>query len=136
MNLLLSINKNLEISVGNAFLIALIAMAIIMALLVSIMLLIYLMAFVLKKGGIAKGKLDGKIADAMAKIKKNKKASKDAAEEESSEAALDLAPGSCGKVKLHDVPDRDAAMIMAIVADKLQKPMNELRFISIKEIKD
>ena len=31
---------------------------------------------------------------------------------------------------------RDAAMIMAIVADSLGKPLNELRFISIKEVKD
>ena len=46
------------------------------------------------------------------------------------------APGSAGEVKLFDVPDKEAAMIMAIVADKLQKPLNELRFISIKEVKD
>lgn len=45
------------------------------------------------------------------------------------------APGSAGEVKIHDVPDREAAMIMAIVADKLRKPLNELRFKSIKEIK-
>lgn len=45
------------------------------------------------------------------------------------------APGSAGEVKLFDVPDKEAAMIMAIVADKLQKPLNELRFISIKEVK-
>ena len=47
-----------------------------------------------------------------------------------------FAPGSAGEVKLHDVPDRTAAMLMAIVADKLGKPLNELRFISIREIKD
>ena len=46
-----------------------------------------------------------------------------------------LAPGSAGHVKLYDVPDKEAAMIMAIVADKLQKPLNELHFISIKEVK-
>lgn len=45
------------------------------------------------------------------------------------------APGSAGHIKLHDVPDREAAMIMAIVADKMQKPINELHFISIKEVK-
>ena len=45
------------------------------------------------------------------------------------------APGSAGHVKLYDVPDKDAAMIMAIVADKMQKPINELHFISIKEVK-
>ena len=47
-----------------------------------------------------------------------------------------FAPGSAGEVKLHDVPDRTAAMLMAIVADKMGKPLNELRFISIREIKD
>ena len=45
------------------------------------------------------------------------------------------APGSAGKLKLYDTPDRDAAMIMAIVANKMGKPQNELRFISIKEVK-
>ena len=44
------------------------------------------------------------------------------------------APGSAGKLKLHNVEPKTAAMVMAIVADKLQKPINELRFISIKEV--
>ena len=48
----------------------------------------------------------------------------------------ELAPGSAGEVKIYDTDPRDAAMIMAIVADKLQKPLNELRFISIKEVKE
>ena len=46
-----------------------------------------------------------------------------------------LAPGSAGEVKLYDTDPRDAAMIMAIVANKLDKPLNELRFRSIKEVK-
>ena len=46
-----------------------------------------------------------------------------------------LAPGSAGDVKIYDTDPRDAAMIMAIVADKLDKPLNELRFRSIKEVK-
>lgn len=45
------------------------------------------------------------------------------------------APGSCGEVKLFDVPDKTAAMLMAITADKLGEPLNTLRFISIKEVK-
>ena len=44
------------------------------------------------------------------------------------------APGTAGEVKLFDVPDREAAMIMAIVANKMGKPLNELRFKSIKEV--
>ena len=46
-----------------------------------------------------------------------------------------LAPGSAGQLKLYDTPPKTAAMIMAIVADKMGKPLNELRFISIKEVK-
>ena len=51
-------------------------------------------------------------------------------------AAPVAAPGSAGPVKLYDVPPKTAAMIMAIVANQMGKPLNELRFISIKEVKD
>ncbi len=44
------------------------------------------------------------------------------------------APGSAGGIKLYDTPERDAAMVMAIVADAMGKPLNELRFLSIKRI--
>ncbi|MBE7002645.1 MAG: hypothetical protein E7421_08190 [Ruminococcaceae bacterium] len=44
------------------------------------------------------------------------------------------APGSAGGVKLHNVEPKTAAMLMAIVANKMGKPINELRFISIKEV--
>ena len=40
-----------------------------------------------------------------------------------------------GEFKRFDVPDKEAAMIMAIVADQMGKPLNELRFKSIKEVK-
>lgn len=46
-----------------------------------------------------------------------------------------VAPGSAGEIKLYTVPDKTAAIVMAIVADSLHKPLNELRFISIKEVK-
>ena len=52
-----------------------------------------------------------------------------------SEASKPTAPGTAGQLKLHDVEPRTAAMLMAIVADKMGKPINELRFISIKEVK-
>jgi Na+-transporting methylmalonyl-CoA/oxaloacetate decarboxylase gamma subunit len=51
------------------------------------------------------------------------------------EAPKAVAPGTAGDLKLHDVEPKTAAMLMAIVADKLGKPLNELRFISIKEVK-
>ena len=50
--------------------------------------------------------------------------------------AAPAAPGSAGPVKLYDTPPKTAAMIMAIVANQMGKPLNELRFISIKEVKD
>ena len=50
-------------------------------------------------------------------------------------APAPTAPGAAGGVKLHDVEPKTAAMIMAIVADRMGKPLNELRFISIKEVK-
>ena len=46
------------------------------------------------------------------------------------------APGSAGDLKLYDTDPKDAAIIMAIVADSLGKPINELRFKSIKEVKE
>ena len=52
------------------------------------------------------------------------------------EAPKAVAPGSAGQLKLHDVEPKTAAMLMAIVADKMGKPLNELRFISIREVKD
>ena len=46
------------------------------------------------------------------------------------------AKGAAGKLKLYDTDPKDAAMIMAIVADATGKPLNELRFLSIREIKE
>ena len=50
------------------------------------------------------------------------------------ETAAPVAPGSAGDLKLYNVEPRTAAMLMAIVADKMGKPLNELRFISIREV--
>ena len=55
--------------------------------------------------------------------------------EETAPVADVPAPGTAGELKLYDTPPKTAAMIMAIVADKMGKPLNELRFISIKEVK-
>lgn len=51
-------------------------------------------------------------------------------------AKVPAAAGTAGELKLYDTDPRDAAMVMAIVADKLGKPLNELRFKSIREVKD
>lgn len=79
-------------------------------------------------------------------IAKDKKAAENAAAAKSVISAVPVvaaapaaepavAPGSAGQLKLHDVEPKVAAMLMAIVADKMGKPLNELRFISIKEVK-
>ena len=64
----------------------------------------------------------------------SKKAEDPIVEESVPEAPAPTAPGSAGELKLHNVEPKTAAMLMAIVADKLGKPLNELRFISIKEV--
>lgn len=46
----------------------------------------------------------------------------------------EIASGSCGGIKLYNVDERSAAIVMAIVADELNTPLCELRFLSIKEI--
>ena len=54
--------------------------------------------------------------------------------EETPAAEAPTAPGAAGQLKLYNVEPKTAAMVMAIVADKMGKPINELRFISIKEV--
>ena len=73
----------------------------------------------------------------VAKDKKKKEAAQvvEAPAPQPEAAPAPTAPGSAGGIKLHDVEPKTAAMLMAIVADKMGKPLNELRFISIKEVK-
>ena len=73
-------------------------------------------------------------------VAKEKRAAKKAAAaapapEAVAEVPQPTAPGTAGQLKIYDVEPKTAAMLMAIVADKLGKPLNELRFISIKEVK-
>lgn len=96
--------------------------------LIILMIVLYIIAAVFKKKDAA-AKNAAKIADSA------KGSDAKATETAPAKAAVKLAPGSAGHVKLYDVPDKEAAMIMAIVADKMQTPLNELRFISIKEVK-
>lgn len=44
------------------------------------------------------------------------------------------APGTLGTVDLFTVPDKTAAMLMAIVADSADIPLSELKFLSIREV--
>jgi len=44
------------------------------------------------------------------------------------------ASDSYGELRLHNVQEQEAAMIMAIVAHELQVPLNTLRFCEIREV--
>ena len=41
---------------------------------------------------------------------------------------------SAGTVKRYDVPDKTAALLMAIVAEASSIPLQELRFLSIRDV--
>lgn len=115
-------NEAKDISIADAGITAVFGYAVVFAGLLILMIVLYC------TGAIFKAK------DAKAKAAKEAE-SKAAKNTPAPAAEKALAPGSAGHVKLFDVPDKEAAMIMAIVADKMQKPLNELHFISIKEVK-
>ncbi len=115
-----------KLSIGESGATAIFGYLVVFCGLALLMTLIYIMGAIF----IAKDKKAKAAAEAA------KAAEAPAAETEAPKAAqAKLAPGSAGHIKLFDVPDKEAAMIMAIVADKMQKPLNELHFISIKEVK-
>lgn len=108
-----------NISIGNAGVIALLGYLVVFFGLVLLMVVIMIM---------------GKIM--VAQAKKAQAAVEAEAPETPAPVPKEPAPGSAGELKLYDTDPRDAAMIMAIVADTLGKPLNELRFKSIREVKD
>ncbi len=77
--------------------------------------------------------LMGKAFQAKKKVPKEEPAPAPVAAAPAAPAQPD-APGTAGQLKLYNTPPKTAAMLMAIVADKMGKPLNELRFISIKEV--
>ena len=110
-------NDLINISVGDAAMTALLGYSVVF---IGIIMLMILVMFV---------------GDLMFKSAK-RKAAKAPAAAPAAPAAPAAAPGTAGELKLYDTDPRDAAMVMAIVADKLGKPINELRFKSIREVKD
>ena len=110
-------NDLINISVGDAAMTALLGYAVVF---IGIIMLMILVMFV---------------GDLMFRSAK-RKAAKAPATAPATPAAPAAAPGTAGELKLYDTNPRDAAMVMAIVADKLGKPLNELRFKSIREVKD
>ena len=111
-------NDLINISVGDAAMTALLGYAVVF---IGIIMLMILVMFV---------------GDLMFKSAKRKAAKAPAAAPAVAPAAPAAASGADGELKLYDTDPRDAAMVMAIVADKLGKPLNELRFKSIREVKD
>lgn len=119
-------DKGDKLSISDAAVTAVFGYAVVFAGLLILMIVLYC------TGAYFKSK------DAKEKAEKTAEAAssaKNSANTASAAPTAPVAPGSAGHVKLFDVPDKEAAMIMAIVADKMQKPLNELHFISIKEVK-
>lgn len=119
-------DKGDKLSIPDAAVTAVFGYAVVFAGLLILMIVLYCTGAYFKSKD-AKGKAE-KAAEAAS-------SAKNSANTASAAPAAPVAPGSAGHVKLFDVPDKEAAMIMAIVADKMQKPLNELHFISIKEVK-
>ena len=102
-----------------------VGIAITIAVLAFLMGFVYLLAFIIRKIEAS--------GFSLASLIKKKKVSEEVS---SPETLPEKASGSAGEVALNDVPPATAAMLMAIVADEMQTPINELKFISIKEIKE
>ena len=117
-----------NIGIGDAAIVALLGYAVVF------FGLILLMCVIICMGKVFMAK-DKKAAAKVAAAKEVLASVPVAAPAAAAPAAPVLAPGTAGQLKLHDVEPKTAAMIMAIVADTMGKPLNELRFISIKEVK-
>ena len=114
---LLLAGTRFEISGGDALLISLAGVLLIMVSLALLIGVIFLMKWILK------------MFLPMSKLKAQAEATTAPAKKQ-----VEYAKGSCGDLCLNNVSERDAAMVMAIVADQLQQPLNQIRFKSIKEI--
>lgn len=138
MNILLCsiIDKN-EFDVVDALLLAVIGIAIVFIVLIALMLVITLVGKILDGSEKAKQKhpeWGQKVADIKAKLMFWKKPQD--ADAEASEPAGEAAVGSCGELKLINTTERDAAMIMAIVANEMGEDLNKLHFKCIKQIEN
>lgn len=136
--ILCALDKEAKLGVVDALLLAIIGIVIVFIVLIALMLLVSLVGKIfdgsekLQKEHPEWGE---KIASCKAKLmfwKKEKP--EEAAPVE--EAPKELANGTCGELTLINCEERDAAMIMAIVADSLNTPLNELRFKSIKRVEE
>ena len=120
--MLLSLFGGSDMALGDGLVMSLLGISIVF------LVLAFLMLFI--------GVMSRAITGAKAAPKKAEAPAAPAAPAAAPVAAPELAKGSCGTVKTFGVDDRTAAMLMAIVADKMQKPLNEIRFISMHEIQE
>lgn len=118
-----------KMKVPESLLLSIVGFVLIMAVLSILMLCIYAMSKILKE-------TDGLTVKSLIKKVFGKKEEEvtTVQEEKGLEAPPITASGTAGEIKLHSVEPGVAAMLMAIVADELKTPLNELRFISIKEV--
>ncbi len=129
------LNKTDPLKVTDALLLALIGTVVVFIVLILLMLIVMLVGKIFDGSEKLKEKhpeWNDKVQNLKAKMtfwKKDKK-------EESETVEQPLAKGTCGELKLINTNERDAAMIMAIVADQTDTPLNELRFKSIKRVED
>ena len=131
------LNRDDPMTPVNALILAAIGIAVVFLVLIVLMLIIWVMG----KAFDGSEKLKEKHPEWGEKLQKAKAKmmfwKKDKKEPEIAENGVnDTANGTCGELKLINVEERDAAMIMAIVADNMGTPLNELRFISIKKVED
>lgn len=130
-------NKDDSLGVGDAALLALIGTVIVFIVLILLMLIVQLEGKIFKGSEKLREKhpeWNEKIQNAKQKMMFWKK--KEEAQEQVVPEEKQYAQGTCGELKLINTDERDAAMIMAIVADETQTPLNELRFKSIKRVEE
>ena len=128
--ILAALDRTQPVGVLDSVYIALIGIAIVFVVLAFLMGVLYLLGLIMSKTANFAEK-HPKYAAFMQKVKGAFKPKKKK-EELGKEEFADLAKGSCGDLVLVNTSERDAAMIMAIVADTLETPLNELHFKSIK----
>lgn len=126
-----------QVSTGDSFLIALIGIFLVLAVLVVLMVCIQVMGFVLIKSPQFVAK-HSRLATKLLKLKhvfkrKNNHTQQNIAVAVKTEHK-EIAKGTYGDLTLINTDEREAVMIMAIVADATETPLNELRFKSIKRI--
>ena len=121
-----------KMATGDAFLTAVLGYATVFAGIVLLIIVVMIVGKLMTKS--AESRAAGASGSGMTPETSVSAAAKDSAAGAVSGSAA--APGSAGELKLYDTDPKTAAMIMAIVADNLGKPLNELRFKSIREVKE